>query len=98
MVSALMVPVVDDNFPEKNSAIGKNKVHKPTFKGVWYVAVNFALLSLRDTRPDQYPLLTPEEAATLRAILEQNLQALEALEEAFQKRAACAAQLDSLPR
>jgi len=43
-------------------------------------------------------LLTPEEAATLRAILEQNLQALEALEEAFQKRAACAAQLDSLPR
>ena len=50
-----MVPVVDDNFPEKSSAIGKNKVHKPTFKGVGYVAVNFALLSLRDTRPDQYP-------------------------------------------
>jgi hypothetical protein len=25
----------------------------PTFKGVWYAAVNFALLPLRDTRPDQ---------------------------------------------
>jgi predicted SnoaL-like aldol condensation-catalyzing enzyme len=25
----------------------------PTFKGVWYAAVNFALLVLRDTRPDQ---------------------------------------------
>jgi Homeodomain-like domain-containing protein len=26
---------------------------QPTFKGVWYAAVNFALLPLRDTRPDQ---------------------------------------------
>jgi potassium efflux system protein len=43
-------------------------------------------------------LLTPGEAEALRAILEQNLQALEALEEAFQKRTAYVAQLDSLPR
>jgi 2,3-dimethylmalate lyase len=27
----------------------------PTFKGVWYAAVNFALLPLLDTRPGQYP-------------------------------------------
>src|SRR2546427_13046104 len=25
---------------------------EPTFKGVWYAAMNFALLSLLDTRPD----------------------------------------------
>src|SRR5262245_12543313 len=28
---------------------------KPTFKGVWYAAVNFALWPLHDTRPDQCP-------------------------------------------
>jgi RNA-directed DNA polymerase len=27
----------------------------PTFKGVWYGAMNFALLPLLDTRPDQCP-------------------------------------------
>jgi len=57
-LSALMVPVVDDNFPEKSSAIGKNKVHKPTFKGVWYVAVNFALLSLRRYQARSIPKAT----------------------------------------
>jgi len=29
----------------------------PTFKGVWYAAMNFALLPLLDTRPDQCPRL-----------------------------------------
>ena len=29
---------------------------KPTFKGVWYAAVNFAPLPLLDTRPDQCPI------------------------------------------
>ena len=43
-------------------------------------------------------LLIPEEAEALRAILEQNLKALDALEEAFQKRTAYVAQLDSLSR
>ncbi len=28
---------------------------EPTFKGVWYAAVNFAPLPLRDTRLDQCP-------------------------------------------
>jgi potassium efflux system protein len=43
-------------------------------------------------------LLSPEEAEALRATLEQHLKVLTALEAAFQKRTAYAAQLGSLPR
>ena len=35
-------------------AVRASSAVEPTFKGVWYAAVNFAPLPPLDTRPDQY--------------------------------------------
>jgi hypothetical protein len=55
-------PTVSDPFGDKSSServtyatMLRKRHFYPTFKGVWYTAVNFALLPLRDTKPDQCP-------------------------------------------